>query len=104
MLFKQEASWASVYLTMVIYWITNALPIALTSFIPVFTFPLLGIMSTDGICSSYMNEANILFLATYFVVLAFRQSKLDERLIMKFLLLFGTIYVFHALFSIFKLF
>ena len=39
---------------MAIYWMTEALPLAITSLLPVVLFPLLGIMDTGKVCTAYM--------------------------------------------------
>lgn len=41
---------AYVLLIMAVYWVTEVLPVAITSLIPVAAFPLLGVMSTVGEC------------------------------------------------------
>ena len=48
-----------VVLLMVIYWLTEALPLAVTSLLPIFMFPLLGIMSTKQVAKAYMNVSLI---------------------------------------------
>jgi hypothetical protein len=39
---------------MAIYWMVEALPLAITSLLPVVLFPLLGIMDTGKVCTAYM--------------------------------------------------
>lgn len=39
---------------MAVYWMTEALPLAITSLLPVVLFPLLGIMDTGKVCTAYM--------------------------------------------------
>jgi sodium-dependent dicarboxylate transporter 2/3/5 len=39
---------------MAIYWMTEALPVPITSLLPVVLFPLLGIMDTGKVCTAYM--------------------------------------------------
>lgn len=40
---------------MAFYWLTEFLPIAVTSLLPIVLFPLLGILTTDEICRAYVN-------------------------------------------------
>jgi len=39
---------------MAVYWMTEALPVAITSLLPIVLFPLLGIMDTGKVCTAYM--------------------------------------------------
>jgi sodium-dependent dicarboxylate transporter 2/3/5 len=39
---------------MAIYWMTEALPLPITSLIPVVAFPLFGILDTGVVCMAYM--------------------------------------------------
>lgn len=39
---------------MAVFWMTEALPLAITSLLPVVLFPLLGIMGTGKVCTAYM--------------------------------------------------
>jgi di/tricarboxylate transporter len=39
---------------MAIYWMTEALPLPITSLIPVVAFPLFGILDTGKVCMAYM--------------------------------------------------
>ncbi|XP_061377354.1 protein I'm not dead yet-like isoform X2 [Danaus plexippus] len=41
---------------MAIFWVTECIPLAVTSFLPVVIFPLTGIMSTAETCACYMNQ------------------------------------------------
>lgn len=45
---------------MAIFWVTECIPLAVTSFLPVVIFPLTGIMSTAETCACYMNVSMIL--------------------------------------------
>jgi len=40
---------------MAVFWITEALPIAVTSFIPVFLFPIVGLVSIKDASKEYIN-------------------------------------------------
>lgn len=51
---NKEAQCGYVILIMAIYWMTEALPLPITSLIPVFAFPLFGIMNTGDVCTAYM--------------------------------------------------
>merc|ERR1711971_222625 len=53
---------AYVMLIMATFWVTEALPLAITSLIPVAILPLFGIMSTDAVGREYLKETNMMFI------------------------------------------
>ena len=50
-----------VILLMAIYWMTEALPLPITSLIPVVLFPLFGILDTGKVCIAYMKVYKLIF-------------------------------------------
>jgi sodium-dependent dicarboxylate transporter 2/3/5 len=49
---------------MAAYWMTEALPLPITSMIPMVALPLLGIMSTGEVAINYLNSTNYMFLGS----------------------------------------
>ena len=37
-----------------LFWVTETIPLAVTSLLPVFLFPVFGIMSAKAVCASYV--------------------------------------------------
>src|SRR3954451_361249 len=60
-----EAKCAYVVLLMAIYWMTEALPLAITAFLPLILFPLFGIMSANKVSTEYL-KVKLQLLVTYF--------------------------------------
>ncbi|MEA3477886.1 MAG: anion permease, partial [Bacteroidota bacterium] len=58
---------------MAIWWITEAIPLAVTSLIPVALFPLLGIMDGKDTSSAYFNHVIFLFIGGFIIALAMQK-------------------------------
>ncbi|XP_045528867.1 protein I'm not dead yet-like isoform X2 [Pieris brassicae] len=65
---------------MAIYWVTECIPLPLTSFFPIIIFPLTGIMTTDECCCCYMNDTIMMFIGSMILAYAVEQSGLHKRL------------------------
>ncbi|KAK2715926.1 hypothetical protein QYM36_010483 [Artemia franciscana] len=75
---------------MALYWMTEAIPLAITSLLPVIFFPLFGIMSTGAVCIAYMKETNVVFIGGMMVAIAIEHCNLHKRLALSVLLVVGT--------------
>lgn len=87
--FQQEMRCGYVILIMAIFWVTEALPLHVTALVPVFAFPLLGILSTKEVCSSYMEDPVMLFFGALMLASAIEQSGLNKRIALFILLYVG---------------
>ena len=50
----QEAKCGYALLLLATYWCTEALPIAATALIPVFLFPMMGLLTVNEVVAQYM--------------------------------------------------
>lgn len=87
---SEEMRCAYVVLLMAVYWMTEALPIAVTSLIPMVLFPLLGVCSTNEVGVNYLKSTNFMFIGGLILALAVEQSGLHQRIALRILLLIGT--------------
>ena len=90
----QVNTMAAIAVLMAILWITEALPLAATSLIPLIFFPITGILSTEEIASSYINSIIFLFLGGFLIAIAMEEWALHKRVALKIIKIFGgTSYV-----------
>lgn len=79
-----------VALLMAVWWITEALPLAVTSLLPVALFPLLGIMDGKAVSATYFNDVIFLFMGGFLVALAMERWNLHKRLALNILCITGV--------------
>jgi solute carrier family 13 (sodium-dependent dicarboxylate transporter), member 2/3/5 len=77
-------------LAMAILWVTEALPIPVTSLLPILMFPLLGIMPSDQVAGVYTNDLIFLFFGGFFLALALEQWGAHRRVALIVMSWFGT--------------
>ncbi len=74
---------------MAIWWVTEAIPLAVTSFIPLILFPLTGLIKGEDIASTYINDVIFLFLGGFLLALAMEKWGLHKRIALRIIMLFG---------------
>ncbi len=75
---------------MAVWWIFEVVPLAITSLLPVFLYPLLGIMNGKTVSSVYFNDIIFLFLGGFMVALAMQRWKLHKRIALRIMMITGT--------------
>ena len=80
---------AAVALLMATWWITEAVPLAVTALLPIVLFPLFGVMNGKAVSAAYINHIIFLFIGGFLVALAMERWKLHRRLALRILMLFG---------------
>jgi sodium-dependent dicarboxylate transporter 2/3/5 len=81
---------AAVALWMAIWWISEAVPLAVTSLLPIVLFPALGIMSGKAVSPVYFNSVIFLFIGGFLVALAMTRWNLHRRIALRILLFSGV--------------
>ncbi len=74
---------------MAVWWISEAVPLAVTALIPVAAFPLLGIMNGKDVSTTYFNHIIFLFIGGFLMALAMEKWQLHKRIALKILLIIG---------------
>ncbi|MCB1322626.1 MAG: anion permease, partial [Leptospiraceae bacterium] len=80
---------AAVAICMGVWWIGEAVPLAVTALLPLVLFPLLGISSGKTIASAYINSTIFLFLGGFLLALAMERWDLHRRIALRIITLFG---------------
>ncbi|XP_011686288.1 PREDICTED: protein I'm not dead yet-like isoform X1 [Wasmannia auropunctata] len=75
-----EVRCAYIVLLVAGYWVTESLPIGITSLIPVVLFPLFGILSTQETCACYMNDTIMVFIGGLILAIAIEHCNLHLRI------------------------
>ena len=80
---------AAIAFLMAFWWISEALPIGVTSFLPIILFPLLGILDGKAISNAYTNYVIFLFIGGFLMALAMEKWNLHKRIALKVLSIVG---------------
>lgn len=71
---------AAVAVLMAVLWVTEAIPLATTSLIPVILYPLLGIMKGKSAAGVYFSSTIFLFIGGFLIALAMEKWNLHKRI------------------------
>ncbi|MEQ6884632.1 SLC13 family permease [Salicola sp. Rm-C-2C1-2] len=85
-------SWRILALTllMAVWWVTEALPIAVTALLPVALIPLMNVAPIDGVAAPYANPLVFLFLGGFLLAEGIQRWNLHRRLALRVLGFSGT--------------
>ena len=73
-----------------VYWMTEVVPIAVTAFLPLVLFPLLGVASARELAVTYLVDANFLFLGGLMFAVAIEKWNLHRRIALLVLIAVGS--------------
>ena len=62
------------------WWVTEIIPIGITSLLPIVLFPLFGVMNGKAVSSAYFNHIIFLFIGGFMVALAIQRWNLHKRI------------------------
>lgn len=76
------AAWAVLAIAawMALWWLTEAVPIAVTALLPLAAFPLLGVATLEAAAAPYANPLVFMFLGGFMLALAMQRWQLHSRL------------------------
>ena len=71
------------------WWVTEVVPIAITSLLPILLFPLTGIISGEEISKVYFNEVIFLYIGGFLLALSIEKWEVHKRIAARTLMIFG---------------
>lgn len=71
---------AAVATLMAVWWMTEAMPIPVTSLLPIFLFPLLGVTKGTEVTLSYANNLIYLYMGGFLIAVAMEKWNLHRRI------------------------
>ncbi len=74
---------AAVVFLMAVFWLTEAIPIAATSLLPLVFFPLFGILNAKQTASSYINNIIFLFIGAFMFAITVEKWNLHRRIALR---------------------
>ncbi|MGM0577209.1 MAG: SLC13 family permease [Myxococcota bacterium] len=81
---------AGVAAWMAVWWVSEAVPVAATSLLPLALFPLLGVAPMGDVAQPYMHPFIVLLMAGFMAALAIERWSLHRRLALGILIRVGT--------------
>ena len=79
----------AIAILMAIWWVTEAIPLAMTALLPVVLFPLFGVVDGKTVSAMYFNHLIFLFIGGFLMALAMERWNLHKRIAIKILIFFG---------------
>jgi sodium-dependent dicarboxylate transporter 2/3/5 len=71
------------------WWITEVVPIGITSLLPILLFPITGIISAEEISKVYFNEVIFLYIGGFLLALSIEKWEVHKRIASHTLMIFG---------------
>ncbi|MBK9228107.1 MAG: SLC13/DASS family transporter [Ignavibacteria bacterium] len=84
------AKMAGVAVLMAVWWLTEAVPMAIAALMPVILFPLLGILDSRVTSTQYMDPIIFLFIGGFIIAYAIEKWMLHERIALRILMKAGS--------------
>ncbi len=75
---------------MIVWWISEAAPIAITALLPLVLFPFLGVLTMNEAAAPYANPVIFLFLGGFLLAMALEKHRMHERIALNLVRLTGT--------------
>ncbi len=87
---SQQSIVITLTLSMAALWITELVPIYVTSLLPLVVFPIFGVEAMNTIAPNYMNQTIFLFIGGFIMAYAMERCHLHKRIALKIILAAGA--------------
>ncbi|KAK3084904.1 hypothetical protein FSP39_021163 [Pinctada imbricata] len=87
---SQTGNCAYGLLIMAVFWMTEALPLPVTSLIPIVIFPIMGITKVQDLAHLYYNDIIFVFIGAYSVAVCVEKWNIHRRFALRLLLSLGS--------------
>jgi solute carrier family 13 (sodium-dependent dicarboxylate transporter), member 2/3/5 len=74
---------------MIVWWITEAIPVYATALLPIGLIPVLGVLPVKQIAAEYMHPIIVLLLGMFMIALAIEKSGLHRKIAFELISIFG---------------
>jgi sodium-dependent dicarboxylate transporter 2/3/5 len=81
---------AAIAIMIAVWWMTEALPLAVTSLVPMIAFPIAGVLSVGDASAPYASPTVFLFLGGFIIALAMQKWNLHKRIALVVMRAIGT--------------
>lgn len=81
---------AAVAITIAVWWMTEALPLPVTSLVPIIAFPTLGVLELSDATAPYASPTVFLFMGGFIIALAMQKWNLHKRIALIVMRMVGT--------------
>src|SRR5688500_3352963 len=81
---------AAITVWIAVWWITEAIPLAATSLIPIILFPLFGILDVGKTTASYGEPIVFLYIGGFLIAIAIEKTGLHQRIALSIIRQMGT--------------
>lgn len=90
--YLEQESWRVIALAswMIIWWITEAVPIPITALLPMVAFPMLGVFDIKTSTSAYASPIIFLFMGGFMLALAMERHNLHKRIALNIIRITGS--------------
>ncbi|XP_076186017.1 solute carrier family 13 member 1 isoform X2 [Aptenodytes patagonicus] len=86
----KEAECAYTLFVVAIFWLTEALPLAVSALIPAFMFPLFGIMGSKEVASAYFKDFHLLLIGVICLATSIEKWNFHKRVALRMVMLVGV--------------
>ncbi|XP_040452460.1 solute carrier family 13 member 1 isoform X1 [Falco naumanni] len=86
----KEAECAYTLFIVAIFWLTEALPLAVSALLPAFMFPLFGIMESKQVASAYFKDFHLLLIGVICLATSIEKWNFHKRVALRMVMLVGV--------------